>query len=66
MKKVKADILTLYLNNSMTAFLGIKKHLPEYKKVIEGMTALFRLKPFICLQVNGKANTFFPILNQQS
>jgi len=60
MKKVKADTLTLYLNISMTVFTGIQKQLPENKKVIEGISLISRLNPFICTQVNGKVNTSFP------
>ena len=66
MKKVKADTLTLYLNISMTVFTGIHKKLPENKKVIERITALTILNPLICTQVNGKVNTFFPILHRPS
>ena len=64
MKKVKTDTLALFLDELMTLFTGIQKQLPENKKIMEGITVLSRLNPFICTQVNGKVNTFFPILHR--
>jgi len=66
MKNVNAVILTMYLNVLVAVFTTFQNQLPENKNVIERITALTRLNPVICTQVNGKVNTSFPILNRLS
>ena len=66
MKNVNAVILTMYPNELVAIFIGIQNQLPEDNNAIERITALTRLNPVNCTQVNGKVNKSFPILNRLS